>query len=804
MNIIKSSYRIFSNNKIISSFIILNLFLGICIPLALFSYQKFINQSVREKGKELLGADFRVSSRITPRDESIKKIDQYLTQFGLQDKVELLSMFSMAVNEENMSLVQVRYINGNYPFYGVIESNEGLKISDLKSNEVFLSKEASLKLGLGPGEEVKIADSSYIVKDILKKDINQNIQVGSIAPRAYIKIDPESRKEMKLFGKTIFYNYLYKLDKTLSNEDVSVLREKVGDIELRYKSSINANNQVARSIKLVLDFSELIFILGLLISMTSFYYIFRHFLSNESENISIYKFIGLSKVKLLALYSSFCVLCFFIAVGVSFLVQKVVFSYLKLNYSEFVDFDLIQNFPFLLMFLFLIFILTIIFPIILSKINGKSYTLLNVFPILILNFILYLQTNSIVWAPLIVLGLIIVSGLTYFLLPHFFKYFKSNNFLNSLSLKLMLRKKDLLFSKFFMLFVTFLIFNLSPLLLDNVNRYFFTDADQKPDYFLIDIQEDQVKEIKDYLNKNGLTYTEPEPLVRARLIKINGDDITLKESANESLEEKMKRRSLNRGVNLSYKSKLNSSEKVVSGTYQKKISKEDIYSISLEKRYAKRLEVDVGDELTFEIFDLPFKTRVTSIREVKWTSFLPNFLISFPDGVLNDAPKTFVSTLKLNGKSSKDLFEFNKIFPNITMIDISGIVTELSKVFKLISIAIKVMIYTFLSISFVAFCSLVFFHLKIIKQEGDLLNILGLTVDKIRRVRIMSYLYLALPTIFMAIILSYITCFFLMKYLFMSDFYFSYHHLVMNIIVFVVLGFYFSDNAIVNERSKRI
>ena len=368
----------------------------------------------------------------------------------------------------------------------------------------------------------------------------------------------------------------------------------------------------------------------------------------------------------------------------------------------------------------------------------------------------------------------------------------------------MLRKKDLLFSKFFMLFVTFLIFNLSPLLLDNVNRYFFTDADQKPDYFLIDIQEDQVKEIKDYLDQNGLSYTEPEPLVRARLIKINGDDITLKESANESLEEKMKRRSLNRGVNLSYKSNLNSSEKVVSGTYQKKISKEDIYSISLEKRYAKRLEVDVGDELTFEIFDLPFKTRVTSIREIKWTSFLPNFLISFPDGVLNDAPKTFVSTLKLNGKSSKDLFEFNKIFPSITMIDISGIVTELSKVFKLISIAIKVMIYTFLSISFVAFCSLVFFHLKIIKQEGDLLNILGLTVDKIRRVRILSYLYLALPTIFMAIVLSYVICFFLMKYLFMSDFYFSYHHLIMNVIVFVVLGFYFSDNAIVNERSKRI
>ena len=181
MNIIKSSYRIFSNNKIISSFIILNLFLGICIPLALFSYQKFINQSVREKGKELLGADFRVSSRITPRDESIKEIDQYLKQFGLQDKVELLSMFSMAVNKENMSLVQVRYINGIYPFYGVIESNEGLKISDLKSHEVFISKEASLKLGLGPGEEVKIADSSYIVKDILKKDINQNIQVGSIA-----------------------------------------------------------------------------------------------------------------------------------------------------------------------------------------------------------------------------------------------------------------------------------------------------------------------------------------------------------------------------------------------------------------------------------------------------------------------------------------------------------------------------------------------------------------------------------------------------------------------------------------------
>ncbi len=803
MNILTSSTRIFKQNKIISLFIVLNLFLGICIPLGLFSYQKFINQSIKDKGKTLMGADFRVSSRISPKKESLKKIDDFLLNYGKKNKSEILSMFTMGVSEDKMSLMQLRYIYGEYPFYGSLQGDNNVSLAELKSDEALISKEASLKLDLKIGSTLTLDGKSYTVRDIFSKDLNPNIQVGSIAPRIYVNLNEESRRDIKLFGKTIFYSYLYKLANPLLDSDLKKLREHVGDVELRYRTSDNANNRMVRGVRLVIDFSELIFILGLLISMTAFYYVFRHFLSSEKVNINTYKFLGVSKIKILSLYSTYCVLCFAISMGLSFVVQEIVQYFLKQQFVQLTDFSLLENFPVVMMLLLLVFVLLVIIPVLLEYITEKKYYLLNFGALIVLNIIIYIQTNSIMWAPLLIGAILILSLGSYFILPRLYKSYRPKDITRSLALKLMYRKKDLLFSKFFMLFITLFIFNLSPLLLDNIDRYLFSNTQPKPDYFLVDIQEEQLNEMKSYLDSHNISYTEPEPLIRGRLIAINDKTPSVKESADESIESRMKRRSLNRGVNLSYKDALNDSEKLLRGEYHRPLDRDDSTSISLERRYATRLGVDVGDSLTFEIFDLPFRGVVTSIREIKWTSFLPNFFITFPDGVLNNAPKTYISTLKFD-KSELSILDFNKKFPNITMIDVSGIITQMNKMFEIISYAIKIMIYSFLFISFVAFCSLIYFHLQIVRKEGDLFNILGMSLSQVRNMRILSYMYLVLPTTIITVFFSYLASYVLVKYFFMTDFYFSVGHLYMNLIIFFALIFYFNNRSILSLENQRI
>src|SRR5690606_16003562 len=78
---------------------------------------------------------------------------------------------------------------------------------------------------------------------------------------------------------------------------------------------------------------------------------------------------------------------------------------------------------------------------------------------------------------------------------------------------------------------------------------------ERPSLFMVDIQDEQLDPLKEFLQKNGMEILQHSPFIRARILAVNNTDFE-RGTVNSfsTREEELEARFRNRGVNLSYRS----------------------------------------------------------------------------------------------------------------------------------------------------------------------------------------------------------------------------------------------------------
>ena len=81
------------------------------------------------------------------------------------------------------------------------------------------------------------------------------------------------------------------------------------------------------------------------------------------------------------------------------------------------------------------------------------------------------------------------------------------------------------------------------------------------------------------------------------------------------------------------------------------------------------------------------------LRSVRWTSFQPNFFITFRPGVLDDAPKTYLASLPRADAHRREQWQASLFegFSNISSIDVTRLMETLLEGFSQISMALRLM-----------------------------------------------------------------------------------------------------------------
>ena len=185
------------------------------------------------------------------------------------------------------------------------------------------------------------------------------------------------------------------------------------------------------------------------------------------------------------------------------------------------------------------------------------------------------------------------------------------------------------------------------------------------------------------------------PMIRARVEQIKGVDLQkyVDDRTPKEIQRGFGRMLLRRGANLSYRPALADSETILEGEPLETLDDFDWQKpvpLSLETRFAKELELSIGDKISFDIQGLPLEGVVQNIRKVSWNSFQPNFFIILPAGVLDEAPMTVLGTI--TGLKSEDKASFQKSVlkdaPNVSFVDVQEVIKKVIYVLDQLVVAV--------------------------------------------------------------------------------------------------------------------
>ncbi len=190
-----------------------------------------------------------------------------------------------------------------------------------------------------------------------------------------------------------------------------------------------------------------------------------------------------------------------------------------------------------------------------------------------------------------------------------------------------------------------------------------------PNRFVINIQPDQRTAIADFFKARGLPPPELEPMVRGRLVQVNGKPV-----GPESFADDRAQRLVDREFNLSWSAQLPAGNTVSGGRWHGATTGAEF---SVEQGLAETLSLRLGDRLTYEIAGNRVEAIITSLRKLDWDSMRVNFFVMSPPAVLADYPASFITSFHLPADKAGVIPELVRRFPNITVIDVAALVKQL-------------------------------------------------------------------------------------------------------------------------------
>ncbi len=207
-----------------------------------------------------------------------------------------------------------------------------------------------------------------------------------------------------------------------------------------------------------------------------------------------------------------------------------------------------------------------------------------------------------------------------------------------------------------------------------------TPADA-PNRFVINVQPEQSGPFQLALKSAGIAHYDWYPMIRGRLVAINGRAI----GPQDYIEDRA-RRLVDREFNLSFDAQLPEHNALVAGQWVE----EQAGTVSMEVGIAKTLGLKLGDSLRFDIAGQYQEVRITSLRQVNWGSMRANFFALFPVSRLEGVPVTWMSAFRAPAQPGFDAALVRQ-FPNITTVDMGTTLAQVQRVLDQVVRAVELL-----------------------------------------------------------------------------------------------------------------
>ena len=736
---------------------------AIIIAVACLTSVSFFTDRVKRatelQATELLAADLVLSASESFSNDYIQQAQQMELTYSLSENFR-----SVVVKNESMELAEVKAVDSVYPIRGQLRVSDTLfaneyEIDDIPaSGEAWLDSRLSQALGVEPGDTISLGALTLTFTKVLTYEPDRGGDLFNIAPRLLFNRDDLAASELILPGSRVSYRLL--------------IGGEQNQIEA-YRNSIDVGNNVrvrgikeARpEIRVALERAEQflglaalvsIALAGIAIAMTAHRYATRHF-----DNCAIMRCMGLQQRQITNIYLLqlliLAVVAGLIGCFIGFFAQEVL-NHIMANILERplpspsakpVVTGLLTS---------LITVSGFALPQILRLRHVSPLRVLrhDLSPLPVNQYLLYLialialllltpwQSGDAILTVYTLVGLLITAMVMALIGKALI------NLLGKLQPKLKLAARYGLAnisrrSRQSLVQIVGIGIGITVILLLTLVRTDLLEnwqdrlPDNTPNYFLINIQPDEVQSVNEYLQTHIEGKADVYPMIRGRLLRINNDPVTRDNYNNERA-----RRLATRNFNLSYIEDMQSDNKLLEGEWWPNDRNQHYFSV--EQGIADTLGIKIGDSLTYTIAGQEITGTVLNLRWVEWDSFNVNFFVVSNPEALTNYPGTFISSFYLPASDKNIFINLVKQFPSITVFDVDAILNQVRTIMKHVVSTIEfVFIFTLLTGLMVLIAAIQSTQDERL-QESALMRALGANQKQIMSGLIAEFLLLGLIT----------------------------------------------------------
>jgi putative ABC transport system permease protein len=265
-------------------------------------------------------------------------------------------------------------------------------------------------------------------------------------------------------------------------------------------------------------------------------------------------------------------------------------------------------------------------------------------------------------------------------------------------------------------------------------------AAARANVLFFDVQEDQAATLDSTVRARG--FTAPgglTPIVTMRVAEVNG------RTTAQLLADSSRGKApwpLRREYRSTYRTAVGTAERVVAGRFfQGDGPATGETEVSLEAGVARELGVGLGDRIVWDVSGRRVPTRLTSLREVQWARFEPNFFAVFQPSALRAAPKQFVLLARVPGEENVARLQRDVVtrYPNVASVDLSLVQRTVGAIVDRVSLAVRFLGAFCLAIGVPVLFSAVAATRRDRLRDAVLLKVLGATRSQVRRILLAEY-----------------------------------------------------------------
>ncbi|MFD1014715.1 ABC transporter permease [Winogradskyella rapida] len=758
-----------------------SIILGIAAVVSIQLFSHNLTDNIKLQSKALMGADYTIDIKQAPNTQEQALID------SLQPDAKEVNFVSMVAFPKNggTKLVKVRGLEGDFPFYGTIDTAPSVAADTYQtSGGALVDATLMLQFNVQPGDSIKVGNLTLPIAGALKAIPGSTAISTSVAPPIVIPYQFLEATGLLQFGSRKEYQYFFKTPETVDiDKFAEALKPKLDSGNLDLDTHTSTSRRLGKRYENVGNFLNLAAFIALLLGCIGIASSVHIYIKEKLAAIAVLKCLGASRLQ------SFLIFLIQIAgigiigglmgslIGIGI---QTLFPYLLKDFLPFTVEISIAAQPLIIgvllgLFMSVLFALLpllrtwYVSPLEVLRVNEQATNeplkvkLLVYGAILAFLFLFsYGLLDNLKYASAFVLATLVtfsvLAGIAWLSIKGIKRFFPSRwSFTARQSLLNLFRPNN-------QTVVLVVAIGLGTFLISNL--YFTkdillakTEVEQNADtanLILLDVQTEQREAVENRIIASELPVVSTIPIVTMRMHSINN---RLVNDIRQDSTRKVNGWVLSHEFRATYRDSLIDSEILKEGVWTPRLNPGDPIVISVSDNLAESAKLNVGDPVVFNVQGVLMETTIGSIREVDWRQMHPNFTVLFPAGVLEKAPQfSVVLTAVPNDNISAEL-QRNLVaeFPNITVIDLRQVFTIVEDILDKVSWVINFMAFFSIITGIIVLIGSVRTSKYQRIKESVLLRTLGAKNAHILKISAFEYLFLGALGSLVGILLALIS-----------------------------------------------